>query len=175
MTAAADGKKLDTSGQTTQVTKEIMFGPVLASNVGQLRAIQSCLEVNYAQKFYDDVVVSPTPELCKLGLYNSNAVGACCSRLEEREGKTWCYVMTLVVLPAYRGRMIGTKLLEHMISSAQKLGAAGIFLHVWTENPDGIDFYVRKFGFEKKETIEGYYKRLEPSSCILLEKSFPSA
>lgn len=42
-----------------------------------------------------------------------------------------------------------------------------IFLNVWTPNELGIKFY-EKWGFEVVETIDEYYKDLEPSTAKVL-------
>ena len=44
-----------------------------------------------------------------------------------------------------------------------------VYLHVQTSNDDAIDFY-GKFGFSNVGTIEGYYKRVDPPNCYILEK-----
>mmetsp|Transcript_7148 Transcript_7148/g.14337 ORF Transcript_7148/g.14337 Transcript_7148/m.14337 type:complete len:177 (+) Transcript_7148:134-664(+) len=173
---AGDKGKGDTSGDTIAVAPDVYFGPIHVNNVGQLRRLQeTILPVRYKDSFYTDVVEYSNKGIAKLAYFKDVMVGAACCRLEERDGKVMLYVMTLAVLPAYRGRSIGSKLLDFMIEKAKELGAAGIFLHVWTENKEGIEFYRKKFDFEEKETIEGYYKRLDPPNCLILEKIFPTA
>jgi N-alpha-acetyltransferase 50 len=44
-----------------------------------------------------------------------------------------------------------------------------IYLHVQTSNSDAIGFYA-KHGFETKDMIKDYYKRIEPPDCYILSK-----
>lgn len=44
-----------------------------------------------------------------------------------------------------------------------------IYLHVWCANQGAIEFY-RQSGFEQGETIEGYYKKLNPPNCVVFKK-----
>ena len=44
-----------------------------------------------------------------------------------------------------------------------------VFLHVQSNNEDAMTFYA-KFGFEKGETVEDYYKNVEPRSAVILRK-----
>ena len=84
--------------------------------------------------------------------------------------------MTLGVLAAYRGRGIGTKLVQTIIDFCErekdgKLECVDeILLHVQTSNVDAIKFYTERFHFEKGELLEGYYKRIDPPDCYIIRK-----
>lgn len=115
--------------------------------------------------------------------YNRNGlvVGAICTRIEPSKddsstSNSKLYIMTLGVLAAYRGRGIGSKLLQSVLDyyKQEKDGALlsevqEIYLHVQTNNHDAIHFYHR-FGFEQGVKIENYYKRLDPSDCYIVYK-----
>lgn len=86
--------------------------------------------------------------------------------------------MTLGVLPSYRGRMVGTKLLQSVLDYIDNKAEEKcpnsedikeVRLHVQISNEDGINFY-EKLGFEKGEMVENYYKRLDPPHCYVLTK-----
>ena len=84
--------------------------------------------------------------------------------------------MTLGVLAAYRGHGIGTKLVQSVLDYYEtqkddKLNQVDeIMLHVQTSNDDALKFYCDKFGFEKGELVENYYKRIDPPHCYILKK-----
>uniref|UniRef100_A0A915IAB0 N-terminal methionine N(alpha)-acetyltransferase NatE n=1 Tax=Romanomermis culicivorax TaxID=13658 RepID=A0A915IAB0_ROMCU len=44
-----------------------------------------------------------------------------------------------------------------------------VYLHVQINNETALNFY-KKFGFEVKQLVEGYYKRIEPADAYVLEK-----
>ena len=87
--------------------------------------------------------------------------------------------MTLGVLAAYRGHGIGTKLVQSVLDYYEKqkdndkemmARVDEIMLHVQTSNDDAMKFYCDKFGFEKGELVENYYKRIDPPHCYILSK-----
>jgi len=91
--------------------------------------------------------------------------------------ETRIYIMTLGVFAAYRGRSIGTQLIQsvldhfesHMMDDELK-NVVEVALHVQISNDDAIKFYTEKFGFEKGEIIENYYRRIDPPHCYKLYK-----
>ena len=97
-------------------------------------------------------------------------MGAICCRVEDKSDGLHLYVMTFVVLAPYRRRGIGSQLLESVLEAAEKdVSLKSIYLHVWTSNKLAQTFY-GKYGFVNKETIKGYYKRIDPPDCFLLSK-----
>ena len=84
--------------------------------------------------------------------------------------------MTLGVLAAYRNYGIGSKLVESVMEyyASEKDGKLStvdeIMVHTQTSNTDAMNFYVDKFGFEKGELVENYYKRIDPPHCYILSK-----
>ena len=127
-------------------------------------------------------------------------VGAACARIEDiKDGgndkghkeenhndsengnidhKKRIYIMTLGVLAAYRGRTIGAQLIQsildyfenHMGDDPDLKDVVEISLHVQISNDDAIKFYTQKFGFEKGEMVENYYRRIDPPHCYKLYK-----
>lgn len=146
----------------------IELGDITKHNVKLMRRLnQGIFPVNYNEKFYKDVLEAG--ELAKLAYYNDIVVGAVCCRLEQTENERRLYIMTLGCLFQYRRLGIGTKMLEHVLDYAQKKGIDNIYLHVQINNTGAIEFY-QKFGFEIVDTKEGYYKKIEPSSALILRK-----
>ena len=101
-------------------------------------------------------------------------VGAVCCRLEKKtEGSKdlKLYIMTLGVLAPYRSCGIGSKLLATVLDEADHDSSVDeAYLHVQTSNTDALDFY-KRFGFEQREKICNYYKRIDPPDCFVMVRS----
>jgi ribosomal protein S18 acetylase RimI-like enzyme len=102
-------------------------------------------------------------------------VGAACARIETMKESD--KRRTLGVLAAYRGRDIGTQLIQSILDyyeekkdDALLANVDEIALHVQISNDDAMKFYTTRFGFEKGELVENYYKRIDPPHCYLLYK-----
>eukprot|EP00978_Attheya_sp_CCMP212_P029157 scaffold102809_cov54-Attheya_sp.AAC.1 len=91
--------------------------------------------------------------------------------------------MTLGVLAAYRGRGIGSKLIQSVLDHVEQhnhddeKGEHGplslvdeIVLHVQISNDDAIKFYTERFDFEQGPMVENYYRRIDPPHCYILKK-----
>jgi ribosomal protein S18 acetylase RimI-like enzyme len=163
----------------------------------------ACFPVQYQETYYKDVVEKHDEGLCKFAYYNGFVVGAACSRLEDipnveddktdntddsnnksnssnnknTSNKKRIYIMTLGVLAAYRGRQIGTQLIQSILDhyESQKENeykdVTEIVLHVQVSNEDAIKFYTTRFGFEQGEMVENYYRRIDPPHCYKLYKT----
>eukprot|EP00980_Cylindrotheca_fusiformis_P000309 scaffold73_cov118-Cylindrotheca_fusiformis.AAC.5 len=158
---------------------EIEFGQITSDNVEQLRKVNlACFPVQYQETYYKGVVEGKNESLCKFAYFNGFVVGAACARLEgmKNSNKQRIYIMTLGVLAAYRGRGIGRQLIQSILDYYEnnKDGALAnvdeIALHVQISNEDAMKFYTTRFGFEKGEMVENYYKRIDPPHCYLLFK-----
>ena len=183
---------------------DIEFGQITADNVEQLRKVNlSCFPVQYQETYYKDVVERKNEGLCKFAYWNGFVVGAACARvetykLEDSNGETTTteaaaaaaaeankphpkerqrlYIMTLGVLAAYRGRSIGTQLIQSILDyyeenkDGELTNVDEISLHVQISNDDAMNFYKTRFGFEQGEMVENYYKRIDPPHCYLLYK-----
>lgn len=81
------------------------------------------------------------------------------------------YIITLGVLAPYRGMGVGARLLEKSLSVVETSlpEVKEACLHVQSNNEEAIAFY-SKFGFQVKETIKDYYRRLQPPDAVLLSK-----
>jgi ribosomal protein S18 acetylase RimI-like enzyme len=64
------------------------------------------------------------------------------------EDGVMCMFYDIGIHPDYRGKGIGTRIMEMLIDKVKDKGYASIGLFAWKENPDNIPFY-EKFGFEK--------------------------
>ena len=64
----------------------------------------------------------------------------------------------MLLLPEYRGRGIGSKLVEHLIQWCRKQGCHKISLEVWPHNRAAIQLY-EKFGFQREGLKRHHYRR----------------
>ncbi|KAL8769000.1 MAG: hypothetical protein Q9209_004917 [Squamulea sp. 1 TL-2023] len=83
--------------------------------------------------------------------------------------KSYCYIQTLAILSPYRSKGIATGLLDVIITILCReecyAGTASIYAHVWEENEEALEWYVRR-GFQvSKEVLKGYYRRLKPDGA----------
>lgn len=146
----------------------IELGDITKHNIKLMRRLnQAIFPVNYNEKFYKDVLEAG--ELAKLAFFNDVVVGAVCCRMEQVDNERRLYIMTLGCLFTYRRLGIGTTMLKHVLDYASRKGIDNIYLHVQINNTGAIEFY-KKFGFEIVDTKEDYYKRIEPSSALVLKK-----
>lgn len=139
----------------------------------------ACFPVQYQETYYNGVVEGKNEDLCKFSYFNGFVVGAACARIEtmKESDKQRIYIMTLGVLAAYRGREIGTQLIQSILDyyeenkdDALLANVDEIALHVQISNDDAMKFYTTRFGFVKGELVENYYKRIDPPHCYLLYK-----
>lgn len=159
-------------------TLNIDFGPITLDNVEQLRKVNTaCFPILYNDTFYKDVVIRKNEGLNKFAYWNGFVVGAVCARREPlADGRDRLYLMTLGVLAAYRGRQVGTKLIQSVLDYYQEMKddelstVDEIALHVQISNDDAIKFYTARFGFFQGEMVENYYRRIDPPHCYLLYK-----
>lgn len=64
----------------------------------------------------------------------------------------------------------GSRLLDRILANAahdESISAA--YLHVHVENEDAIGFYTQR-GFLVGETVENYYRRINPPHAVILKK-----
>ncbi|KAK0733725.1 hypothetical protein B0T26DRAFT_633278 [Lasiosphaeria miniovina] len=88
------------------------------------------------------------------------------------------YIQSLALLSPYRSLGLAAAALEHIVTSATILPAAGlnidvrtIYAHVWTENEDGLKWYqARRFAPEGREPLKGYYFKLRPDTAWVVRR-----
>jgi len=125
-----------------------------------------------------DSIESTSGEKENAGSENGNSNGSSNGNGELEDHRERIYIMTLGVLAAYRGRTIGAQLIQSILdyfedekdSNPELKDVMEIALHVQISNDDAMKFYMEKFGFEKGEKVENYYKRIDPPHCYKLYK-----
>ncbi|GMI94729.1 N-terminal acetyltransferase 50 [Hibiscus trionum] len=147
----------------------ISLEEVREKNLMQLRKLNSDLfPVAFPDEYYDFALASG--EFTKLAYYNDICVGAIASSVEKKEdGANRMYIMSVGVLPPYRGLGIGGKLLKHVLDLCLKQHIPEIYLHVMTNNEEAIKFYT-KFGFEITETLKHNHVNLDHPHVFALTK-----
>lgn len=88
------------------------------------------------------------------GLDAMRGVGFCLGRVVRDESE----LLSIGVLPHYRGRRIGVALLEAAMARAREAGARTMFLEVAIDNRSAQALYARQ-GFQSVGTRLDYYQR----------------
>lgn len=85
------------------------------------------------------------------------------------------YIRSLGILAPYRSLGLVSAALDDILASVRAASSASIAVtavtaHVWTENDDGLQWYLRR-GFERRGApIQGYYRKLRPDSAVLVSR-----
>ena len=89
---------------------------------------------------------------------------------------TWAGVseIGMAILDEYRGKGIGSALLEAMIEWAEADGSHKLELYVWPHNEAALALY-KKFGFEQEGYLKRHYRRAngELWDCIIMGLQLP--
>lgn len=95
------------------------------------------------------------PDISFVAYEDERLIGAILSGHDGRRG----YIYHTVVLPEYRGRGIGSDLVEAAVEALQKEGITRVCLNVIAANEQGKKFWTGK-GWERKEFLEFYSKAI---------------
>jgi len=110
------------------------------------------------------VFLENNPDTFLVAEYNGKVVGYVMAYLRpDLEG----HIMSIAVAPDFRGRGIGSTLLNEAIDRLIKRGARYIGLEVRVGNAGAIALY-ESFGFKKIKRIMGYYSDGEDAYYMLL-------
>lgn len=150
------------------------------------------LPIQYPEKFYREIVEDPvTSNITLVAVWHDDPtmtgsekgmlIGAIRCRLLayppssdptpnlKKEGPM-LYLSTLVLLSPYRSHGIATHILNILTKRAVRdYGVTSVGAHVWEANVDGLEWY-RKRGFQEVNKEEGYYRRLKPSTAIVVQR-----
>ncbi|KAF2005253.1 hypothetical protein P154DRAFT_356328 [Amniculicola lignicola CBS 123094] len=140
------------------------------------------LPMAYPASFYKEAMTEPHHSLTLMALWHSTPladappsdtvekprlVGAIRCRILPSSN---LYLATLCLLAPYRSHGIATHLLYNMAAKASKLyELKWITAHVWEGNEDGLEWYSKR-GFEAIGEEDGYYRKLRPSTAVLVRK-----
>lgn len=90
-------------------------------------------------------------------LENEKVVGWCDIFPEENPRQKHRGSLGMGILPSYRGKGLGTQLMEKVLAHAQNFGLEKVELQVYTTNTAAIALY-KKLGFEQEGVIRKYRK-----------------
>lgn len=79
-----------------------------------------------------------------IAVEDGSVVGWCDITPKKGEGFTHCGTLGMGVLPDYRGKRIGTRLMEDALLAAKKLGFERIELEVYASNVPAIRLYEKR-------------------------------
>ena len=88
---------------------------------------------------------------------HGSVVGYVIGSITRRRKVTSLYIVSMGVLPGWRRKGLGRRLLRAAARRARGIGAARIKLEVWTRNRAALKLY-RALGFEPKGTRRDYYE-----------------
>jgi ribosomal-protein-alanine N-acetyltransferase len=133
---------------------------------GNLEDLPTIVQIE--KKSFDDpftldlfvTLLESFPEGFRVCLVRDRAVGYCITYPMKRHRAM--VIASIAVLPEFRQKGIGKRLLEDSISISQKYHSAGIvdklILQVAEDNSAARSLY-SKFGFENRSLIRNYYGR----------------
>jgi len=152
-----------------ELDKKIAIFPISEDDLEKLKRFNAVMfPVNYQPKFYDEC--RAVPEVTLLAFDEADLVASIACRLEQQVEGAKLYIMTLGVLAPYRRQGIATTLLHRVLGFCQQdQNIVEAYLHVQISNEEAIAFY-EKYGFKIVETIENYYRRIDPPHCYVLAK-----
>ncbi|KAK4508026.1 hypothetical protein PRZ48_001762 [Zasmidium cellare] len=145
------------------------------------------LPIPYSDKFFREILEDPLiNEITLLAVWHDDPsmaakqkgrlVGAIRCRLLASPPTTaqmdgpMLYLSTLALLSPYRGHGIAASLLRTVTRRAiEDYGISSVGAHVWEANGEGLEWY-RKRGFREVGREEGYYRRLDPSSAVVMQR-----
>ncbi|MCO5591714.1 hypothetical protein L7F22_045705 [Adiantum nelumboides] len=139
-------------------------------NLGLLKHLNAVLfPINYQQRYYLQALASgPFSQLAFCG---DTCVGSITCRIERNFAGRLLYILTLGVLAPYRRLGIASKLMKIVLELSKKEeDIVEVYLHVQVNNEEALQFY-KKYGFEIRDLIRNYYRRIEPPDCYLLSKN----
>lgn len=113
------------------------------------RVNEVCLPENYPMELWEEFL----GEHCSFVLMeNSVLIGYCCVARKS--------IVSFSVLPQYRGKGWGKKLLTHTLEFLKSKGWDFVTLHVRVDNEVAQKLY-KSLGFEVVETVNKYYKTID--------------
>ena len=177
--SAASARQIPVTEQDGKETEHysltLQWRRLTTENVSEFRTLNSVLfPVRYSDRFYTEALGYPS-DFVRLVYDGSALVAGVCARIEHHTEHDCdkLHIMTLGVLAPYRSCGIGTALLAHVErlvqNSMECVFVEEIYLHVQVGNDDALRFYTTH-GFQIKEKLIAYYRRIQPADCFYVRK-----
>ena len=136
------------------VPMEVRLVPVTENNVSLLKLLhQFNFNDYYEEREYQEIAADFLVH-GTLAYYGSDVAGEIMVQWDKVGGKVILYIVSLSVSQPFRGRKIGTLLLQKEIERAKE--AQAVFLHVKKSNVIAQGLY-KKLGFSVVGVTENYY------------------
>ncbi|KAI0886249.1 uncharacterized protein GGS22DRAFT_160371 [Annulohypoxylon maeteangense] len=168
---------------------QAVISPILPDHIPALRRITSLLlPVNYPDSFYQrlsDPLTSGTFSRVLLWTDPSDTngtpkvIGGLVCRPEPSpftpssapHKPNALYIQSLVLLSPYRSLGLAAALLDEIAQAAaiSEWACEEVYAHVWTDNDDGLRWYLAR-GFNKHGEVRGYYFKLKPDSAWIVRR-----
>lgn len=181
------------NSETRTLPPNVEIRPCTKDDIPGIKRLTSLLlPIPYPDKFYRDIIDDPVTNNITLvatwhddpttiGKEKGLLVGAIRCRLlaypptatstsDSNKDGPLLYLSTLVLLSPYRSHGIATHMLNLLTKRAVRdYGITSVGAHVWEANHDGLEWY-RKRGFEEVAREEGYYRRLKPTTAVVVQR-----
>lgn len=156
------------------------ISPITSDIIPSFRRLNSLLlPIPYQDKFFKETVEDQIiASISRAALWTSDGakprlVGAIRCRLlaspTPAVGPS-LYISTIGTLAPYRSHGLATALLDDVMRRAiETYGISSVSAHVWAANTEGLEWYAKR-GFKEVGRQEQYYKRLDPSSAIMIRR-----
>ena len=104
--------------------------------------------------------------MCFVAMEGEKLVAYVIGRLIAPEGE----IYRVAVMPEYRKRGIGYRLLDYSVKTSYGKGLESLFLEVRSRNTPAINLYTA-YGFKQVGYRKGYYKNPDDDAVIMLKSS----
>ncbi|KAI1456762.1 acyl-CoA N-acyltransferase [Annulohypoxylon moriforme] len=165
------------------------IAPIQADHIPALRRITSLLlPVNYPDSFYQRLSDPQTSgAFSRILLWTEpsepssapKVIGGLVCRPEPSpftpssapRKPNALYIQSLVLLSPYRSLGLAAALLDEIagLAAASPWACEEVYAHVWTDNEDGLRWYLAR-GFTKHGEVQGYYYKLRPDSAWIVRR-----
>lgn len=189
--SADESQSLSPSTKTDGLPSNVEFRRCTRDDIPRLRRLTSLLlPIPYPDSFFREIIEDEvTNSITLLAFWYDAAesstsdkgtlVGAIRCRLLARppghvqpaKDGPMLYLSTLALLSPYRHHGIAMQLLDRVVRVAVRdYDITSLGAHVWESNEEGLSWY-RKRGFKQVSIEPEYYRRLKPSSAVVMQKN----